>query len=148
MVIMEWLVKPFSHLSTHELYAIMKLRSEVFVVEQNCVYLDPDGKDEMAMHVMGWENESLLAYTRILPPGISYTEVSIGRVATSPAARKKGFGRELMKISIAHARHLYNGPIRISAQVYLEEFYLSLGFMPVGESYLEDGIPHVEMLLD
>lgn len=145
---MEWNLKSFANLSLYELYAIMKLRSEIFVVEQNCVYLDPDGKDLDAMHMMGWENNRLVAYTRILPPGTSYEEASIGRVATAIEIRKGGWGRELMKHSIHHAQMMYdNAPIRISAQAHLQDFYVSLGFVAEGETYLEDGIPHVEMLL-
>ena len=144
-----WNIKPFSGLTTSELYAVLRLRSEVFVVEQNCVYLDPDGKDITAWHVMGWENEKLVAYTRILPPGTSYKEASIGRVVTTPAARKGGVGRMLMERSIAYTRMQYtNSPIRISAQEHLTVFYISLGFKKTSESYLEDGIPHVEMLLE
>jgi len=145
---MKWLIKKFDDLSVFELYAILQLRNEVFAVEQNCVYYDMDNKDQAAYHLMGWENEKLVAYTRILPAGTAYREPSIGRVVTSPIARKKGLGRELMKVSIDHTYRLFGKiPIRIGAQVYLDAFYSSLGFIRVGETYLEDGIEHVEMLL-
>jgi len=145
---MEWILKKFEELTVHELYAILQLRNIVFAVEQNCVYYDMDDKDQHAHHLMCWENEKLIAYTRILPPHTAYREPSIGRVVTSPAARKKGLGRELMLRSIEHTYTLYGKiPIRIGAQTYLDSFYTSLGFIRIGEIYLEDGIEHVEMLL-
>jgi ElaA protein len=144
---MNWTIKKFDELTVHELYAILQLRNEVFAVEQNCVYHDMDDKDQLAHHLMGWEDQKLLAYTRILPAGIAYREASIGRVVTSPSARKKGLGRSLMEVSIAETNRLYgNTPIRIGAQVYLHSFYTSLGFIRTGDMYLEDGIEHVEML--
>lgn len=142
-----WNLKKFDELSVHELYAILRLRSEVFVVEQNCVYHDTDNKDQSSHHLMGWQDEQLLAYTRILPPGLSYKEPSIGRVVTAPTARGGGVGRELMEQSIAKVLFLYgNKPIRIGAQVYLIPFYNSLGFVQSGDPYDEDGIKHVEMV--
>jgi len=143
-----WTWKKFDDLTPHELYAILQLRSEVFVVEQQCVFQDIDDKDQPSYHVMGREGASLLAYTRLVPPGISYTEPSVGRVVTSPRARKSGLGRELMLYSIEQCRALFGQhPIRIGAQLYLKKFYGSLGFRPEGDIYLEDGIQHVEMLL-
>jgi ElaA protein len=143
-----WICKKFDALSPYELYAIHQLRNEVFVVEQNCVYQDADNKDIPSYHLMGWENEKLIAYTRLIPPGIVYTEASIGRVATAPVARRTGIGRELMEQSIKESKNLFGTHmIRIGAQVYLKEFYRSLGFIPIGGIYLEDGIEHVEMLL-
>lgn len=142
-----WTLKKFEELSLHELYAILKLRSEVFVVEQNCVFLDQDDKDQDCYHFMGWLDDTLAAYTRIVPPGVSYTEPSIGRVVTSPAARGGGIGKELMLQSIEQVYILYSKtPIRIGAQVYLNKFYTSLGFEPSGDIYLEDGIEHLEMI--
>src|SRR6187549_911569 len=103
---MKWMLVKFDDLSALELYKIMQLRNEVFVVEQNCVYQDADDKDPKGFHFMGWDNDNLVAYTRLLPPGVSYAEPSIGRVVTSPAARKTGIGRELMVRSIAALKHL------------------------------------------
>jgi ElaA protein len=142
-----WVCKKFEDLSVNELYAVLQLRNEVFVVEQDCVYMDTDNKDQRSYHFMGWENEKLAAYTRIIPPGIVFTESSIGRVVTSPSMRRKGLGRELMKRSIEQARSLFGEhSIRIGAQVYLTTFYKSLGFNIDGNKYLEDGIEHVEMV--
>ncbi|MEO7982521.1 MAG: GNAT family N-acetyltransferase [Bacteroidota bacterium] len=145
----DWICKKFDDLSAQELYAIMQLRNEVFVVEQNCVYQDADNKDTSCHHLMGWKGDSqLVAYTRLLPPGLAYPEPSIGRVVTSPAARGGGIGRELMKKSIDRVYLLYGEiPIKIGAQLYLLTFYTSLGFQQTSEIYLEDNIPHVEMLL-
>ena len=143
-----WTWKKFDDLTPHELYAILQLRSEVFVVEQQCVFQDIDDKDQPSYHVMGREGASLLAYTRLVPPGVSYREPSVGRVVTSPRARKSGLGRELMLYSIEQCRALFGQhSIRIGAQLYLKNFYGSLGFQPEGDIYLEDGIQHVEMLL-
>ena len=143
-----WTFKPFSELSTEELYSILRLRSEVFVVEQNCVFLDMDNKDHHCYHLMGWNGELLAAYSRIVPAGISYVESSIGRIVTSPAARGSGIGRELLVRSIDCLYTLYGRcDIRIGAQYYLKKFYTSFGFVQKGEIYLEDGIEHIEMLL-
>lgn len=143
-----WTLKKFEDLSVNELYAIIQLRNEVFVVEQNCVYQDTDGKDKKSLHVCGWDGHNLAAYARIIPQGISYTEASIGRVVTSPAYRKTGTGRELMKTSISLTLENFNcSEIKIGAQVYLTNFYQSLGFKQSSDEYLEDGIPHIEMTL-
>jgi ElaA protein len=143
-----WTFKPFRQLSTEELYAILRLRSEVFVVEQNCVFLDMDNKDHHCDHLMGWNGDRLAAYSRIVPAGISYVESSIGRIVTSPAARGAGIGRELLVNSIDHLYTLYGKrDIRIGAQCYLKKFYESFRFVQKGEIYLEDGIEHIEMLL-
>ena len=139
----EWIYKSFDELTVAELYTVMQLRSEVFVVEQNCVYLDADGYDDRAGHLMGWRQGELVAYARIFPPGVTYAEASIGRVITSAAARGTGAGRELMREAIARC----SSPIRIGAQAYLERFYGSFGFVRVSEEYLEDGIPHIQMVL-
>jgi ElaA protein len=144
---MTWLLKPFQDLSPAELYNIMNLRNEVFIVEQNCPYMDADNKDQQCFHLMGIANDKLLAYTRIVPPGLIYKEPSIGRVATSPSARRTGLGKELMQRTIAEVNKLYgNIPIRIGAQFYLLSFYGSLGFKEEGEIYYEDGIKHIEMV--
>jgi ElaA protein len=143
---MNWVFKKFDQLSLQELYAILELRSKVFVVEQNCVYQDPDGKDQSAWHLMGLENDLLIAYTRILPPGVSYPSPAIGRVVTSPSHRQSGLGRELMKRSIEHCEKIFgNTSITLGAQRYLENFYKSLGFFPSSNEYIEDGIPHIVM---
>ncbi|MBK8520777.1 MAG: GNAT family N-acetyltransferase [Chitinophagaceae bacterium] len=145
---LNWILKKFEELSAAELYSVMQLRNEVFVVEQNCVYQDADDKDQASLHFCGWDNAKLVAYTRIIPPGISYPEASIGRVVTSPAYRKTGAGRQLMQESISHTFDQFNCTvIKIGAQLYLKIFYQSLGFIQSSEEYLEDGIPHIEMIL-
>ena len=145
---LNWIFKNFNELTAGELYAIMQLRNEVFVVEQNCVYQDADNKDPQSMHLCGWDAEMLVAYTRIIPPGIAYAEASIGRVVTSPAYRHTGAGRQLMKESISLTFSAFNcSQIKIGAQVYLTKFYQSLGFVQSSSEYLEDGIPHIEMIL-
>ena len=143
---MTWTIKKFDELTLDELYRILQLRNEVFVVEQNCVYNDIDGKDQPAWHLMAIEDDKVVAYTRILPPGLSYNDPSIGRVVTTPSKRRSGLGKELMKRSIeACEKHFGKTSITLSAQVYLQSFYESLGFIVVGEQYLEDGIPHIKM---
>ncbi len=146
---LNWTYKHFTALNTQELYTILSLRSEVFVVEQNCVYLDTDKKDLDAWHLCGWLDDVLVAYVRILAPGISYEEASIGRVLTNPAFRKNGYGIELMKVAIEKTLHqLGVQKIKIGAQLYLLNFYSNLGFIQTSEVYMEDGIPHIEMLLE
>ncbi|NLR61731.1 GNAT family N-acetyltransferase [Chitinophaga polysaccharea] len=148
MKAMNWKIKSFEELSTTELYAILRLRSEVFVVEQNCAYQDLDNTDQLALHLMGTDDTGrLLAYTRLFQPGIKYQEASIGRVITSPLARGTGAGRELMERSIAAVQQQFGVvPIKIGAQQYLQRFYTSLGFEQTSDTYLEDGIPHIEMV--
>ncbi|HTI10916.1 MAG TPA: GNAT family N-acetyltransferase [Puia sp.] len=147
-----WICKKFETLHAEELYAVLRLRSEVFVVEQNCVFLDMDNKDQLSQHLMGWQEENgenkLLGYARIVPAGISYEESSIGRIVTSPAARGRGIGKELLQHSIQTLYTLHGKRvIRIGAQYYLKGFYESFGFEQASEMYLEDGIEHIEMLL-
>jgi ElaA protein len=146
---MNWHYKHFDRLTTGELYALLRLRSKVFVVEQNCPYQDMDNKDLNAVHL--WysdDNGTVLACCRLLPEGISYTEASIGRVATDPGARGRNLGRELMEKAIQYISEHWQAPaIRIGAQLYLKRFYESLSFVQAGDTYLEDGIPHIEMLL-
>ena len=145
---LHWILKKFEDLSPHELYAIMQLRNEVFAVEQDCVYQDADNKDQPSWHFMGWLENKLVAYTRLLPPGVAYTEPSIGRVVTSPSIRGSGTGRELMKKSINEVDKLFGkSSIKIGAQLYLLTFYSSLGFQQTSDIYLEDNIAHVEMVL-
>lgn len=144
---MIWSLKKFDELSPHELYAILQLRNEVFAVEQNCVYADMDNKDQLSYHLMGSENDKLVAYTRIIPPGVIYSEPSIGRVVTSSSVRRTGVGKELMEKSIEETYNLYGKtPIKIGAQLYLLKFYAALGFIQTSDIYLEDGIEHIEML--
>ncbi|MBU6306647.1 MAG: GNAT family N-acetyltransferase [Bacteroidetes bacterium] len=145
---MRWVLKKFQELTPDELYALLRLRAEVFVVEQTCAFQDLDNKDQPSYHLLGYLQDELVAYTRLVPPGISYTAASIGRVVTSPAHRKKGFGKLLMQESIKVCDQLFGkNTIMIGAQCYLIEFYSSLGFVPSGEVYLEDGIEHIEMTL-
>ena len=142
-----WLCKYFTDLSNSELYAILRLRNEVFIVEQNCPYQDLDNKDQKCYHLAGWKGDDLLAYTRLIPPGVAYPQISIGRVVSSPSARRTGIGRELMKVSLEKCRELFGDkPIRIGAQLYLQEFYASFGFAVSSDIYLEDGIRHIEMI--
>jgi len=144
---MTWILKPFDDLTPKELYKILQLRNEVFIVEQNCPYQDLDNKDLKAFHLMGTQDQQLVAYSRLLAPGISYSESSIGRVVSSPAARKSGMGKKLMAESILQIRNLFQTDIiRIGAQLYLKNFYESFGFRQEGEPYLEDQIPHIIML--
>ncbi|HXC06944.1 MAG TPA: GNAT family N-acetyltransferase [Bacteroidia bacterium] len=145
---LNWILTPFFELKPEALYAILQLRNEVFVVEQNCVFQDADGKDQACLHLQGYDTDGkLMAYARIVPAGVSYPEVSIGRVITSPSARGTGAGKELMEQSIATIRKLYGiVPIRIGAQSYLQKFYASFGFETDGEEYLEDNIPHYIMV--
>jgi len=146
---MQWIVKTFEELTTTELYALLRLRSEVFVVEQACAFQDMDDTDQLAVHVMGYIDHELAAYTRLFGPGIKYTYASIGRVVTSKKARGTGAGRQLMEYSIAAVEERFGkGPIKIGAQQYLQKFYTSLGFVQSSETYLEDGIPHIEMIRD
>ncbi len=142
-----WTYKPFSLLTTEELYKILQLRADVFVVEQNCVYRDADDKDQDSYHLCGWEERQLAAYARILPPDISYTEASIGRVLTNAAFRRKGSGKELMEKAVELTLQQFDvDTIRIGAQLYLQKFYTELGFIQTSDVYLEDGIEHIEML--
>lgn len=142
--------KSFSELSTNELYDIMALRQIVFVVEQDCPYLDADGKDLVSHHVLAYDSSGLLgAYARIVPPDTSYKDYSsIGRVVSSQASRGKGIGKQLMSQTIMLTKELYpDNHIKISAQVYILEFYRNLGFVEQGKVYMEDDIPHQAMTL-
>lgn len=146
---MNFRLTSFSSLSPTDLYDLLQLRSDVFIIEQNCIYRDLDDKDQKCHHLFGRiETGELVACSRIVPPGVSYEEPSIGRVATAQKYRRHNFGRELMQQSIDAIHKLYpNQSIRISAQFYLVNFYNSFGFEVQGESYDEDGIEHIEMLL-
>ena len=139
----------YEQLSRQTLYEILALRAAVFVVEQNCPYQDVDGKDIEAIHLMGYEKNQLVAYARILPKGIAYQDyISIGRVVTAAAVRGKGYGHVLVKKAVEIAKATYpKNAIKISAQAHLEVFYKAHGFIPTGEAYLEDDIPHIGMVL-
>ncbi|QHI37531.1 putative N-acetyltransferase YjcF [Kordia antarctica] len=141
-------VKSFSEFTIDELHDVFQLRSEVFVVEQDCVYQDIDGKDRKALHVIGCdENEKIVAYTRLFNAGDYFDNASIGRVVVSENARAFKYGHAIMKASIAAIEQHYNTKnIKISAQTYLKKFYESHGFTQVGDEYLEDGIPHIGMV--
>lgn len=145
-----WAWKTFSSLGLDELYAVMRLRQEVFIVEQRSPYLDADGKDQHSLHLMGRDEAgSLVAYLRLVPPGLRFAEPSIGRVITSLTVRGSGAGKLLMAEGLTKAREQYPGAAnRISAQLYLERFYAGFGYARVGEPYDEDGILHVEMVCD
>ncbi len=144
---MNTIISPFQKLLPLQLYEILRLRSEVFVVEQNCIFLDMDDKDQMAMHLLIYENDILIAYTRLYKKGQYYAEASIGRVVVNPKYRHKKIGHILMKESITAIEVLFHDTkIRIGAQCYLLNFYKSHGFVVDGEVYLEDGIEHVEMI--
>lgn len=144
---MQVLVKAFQDFNRDELYKVLQLRSEVFVVEQNCAYQDIDGKDQKAIHILGYENGELVAYTRCFKPGYYFDEASIGRVIVKENFRKYGFGHEILKASIEVIESTYNTKkIKLSAQQYLTKFYESHGFVKTGEGYLEDGIPHIAMV--
>ena len=139
--------KEFDALTLQELYVLLRLRSEVFVVEQNCVFLDQDNKDQQCHHVLLYNTDTLVAYARLMPPGVSYpSHMSIGRIITSMQVRGTGVGRQLLDTAIDACFRLYgNGPIKIGAQLYARKFYESFGFVQTGEVYDEDGIDHIEM---
>jgi ElaA protein len=142
-----WLLKKFEELNPYQLYAILQLRNEVFVVEQNCVFQDADDKDQMSVHLMGYQHNQLVAYTRLVPPGVIYDIPSIGRVVTLKAVRRSGTGKKLMKQSIEFTYELFGEqPIKIGAQLYLEKFYNDFGFIKCSDVYLEDGIEHIYMI--
>jgi len=145
-----WTCKHHAELTTTELYALLRLRSEVFVVEQNCVFLDLDGKDlqGQTQHLMAWRNGELMAYCRLLEPALNEGQAVIGRVITAPAARGTGLGHELMRRAKQEVQRLWpDQPVYLGAQARLRNYYGGHGFVPVTEEYMEDGIPHVGMLL-
>ena len=146
---MKYCWKLFVDLSASELYEILKLRQEVFILEQNCIYADIDGFDKLAWHLLGFKNEKLEGYVRVIPPGFKYKESSIGRVLTIKYNRGNGLGKTLIQHAITHIQQTYpKHSIRISAQLYLKKFYRDFGFKITSDPYDEDGILHVEMLLD
>lgn len=142
----KWKIKRFNELSTQELYSVLKLRSHVFVVEQNCVYQDIDGKDEKAIHLIGEHEDQIMAYARLFQAGDYFENASIGRVVIHPDARDKKFGHQMMAQAIAGIEDYFKQTkITISAQLYLKKFYESHGFIQTSEMYLEDDIEHIEM---
>lgn len=142
----QWKIKPFENLSANELYDILRLRSAIFVVEQNCVYLDLDGKDKVALHLFGEYEGKIVAYSRLFKAGISFDNASIGRVVVDANYRDKKFGHDLMREAIGGIKtHFGESKITIGAQLYLKKFYESHGFVQTSEMYLEDDIPHIEM---
>ena len=144
---MKWYLKSFNELTNLELHDLFKLRTDIFVVEQNCPYPEIDGKDPVSLHLMAKVNDQIVAYTRILPPGVSFDEPSIGRVVVDIAYRGNGLGHELLKRSIDASLAKYGQSIKIGAQAHLEHYYGAAGFKKVSDEYLEDDIPHFDMLL-
>jgi ElaA protein len=143
---LKWKIKDFENLSVSELYDILRLRSEIFVVEQNCVYLDLDGKDKKGLHLIGEFEGKIVAYSRLFKPGISFDNASIGRVVVDANYRDRKWGHELMREAITGIKkHFGESKITIGAQLYLKKFYESHGFLQTSEMYLEDDIPHIEM---
>ncbi|WP_285006188.1 GNAT family N-acetyltransferase [Lactococcus formosensis] len=147
---MEWKIKNFEELTRSELYKILQVRSEVFVVEQECAYQDVDGKDQKSLHLWLEDSEGAIqSYCRILPACLSYPEASIGRVLVKESQRGKGTARKMMQQALEFLAQAWREPVvRIEAQYYLREFYASFGFKEDSEPFLEDGIKHVEMILD
>ncbi len=146
---MEVVVKTFGELQVEELYKLLQLRSDIFVVEQDCIFLDPDDRDQEALHVLGWEGTELVGYARIFGPGDYFEQASIGRVAVKKTFRGRGLGIQVMQASINAVKERFGREeVTLSAQKYLEEFYRDLGFKREGEDYLEDGIPHLRMVLE
>lgn len=145
---LQWRFLPFGALGTAELYEVLRLRSEVFVVEQSCAFQDMDGADQQAMHLLGTDTAGRVqAYARCIPAGLKFNEASIGRVITSAALRGQGAGHELMRLAIERLHQAWGlQAIRIGAQSRLEAFYRQHGFVPDGQPYDEDGIAHIEML--
>jgi len=140
-------IKTFEEFNIQELYEVLALRSEVFVVEQDCVYQDIDGKDHKAIHVLGYKDDKLVAYTRCFNPGFYFEEASIGRVIVKVDQRKYGYGHDIINASIKEIEDRFKvNTIKISAQQYLTKFYESHQFKQIGEGYLEDGIPHIAMI--
>jgi ElaA protein len=143
----DWDWRDFDALAPHQLYAVLRLRSEVFVLEQSCLFQDMDGHDAAARHLMGRRDDRLAAYARCLPPGVTFAEASIGRIVTDPSERGSGLGHELVRRAIGLVEQSWGRqPIRIGAQAHLARFYAAHGFQDLGRPYVEDGIDHLEML--
>lgn len=143
----QWQVLSFDELSTTQLYKIMQLRQRVFVVEQDCIFLDLDGLDQEAFHILCWRGNELIAYQRSLPPGCGFPDSALGRITVAPEARGLSLGRELVQRGLDYNFSSWpDHDIQIGAQVYLESFYSSLGFVSCNDEYIEDGIPHIHMI--
>lgn len=148
LFMLHWKLISFEEFSNQELYSVLKLRTDIFVVEQNCPYPELDGKDQVSKHFCGYniENE-LVAYCRVLPPNVSYSEASIGRVLVAKSERENKHGRVMMELAVELTANLFpEHNIRIGAQTYLEKFYKGFGFLPASDPYMEDGIEHLEMI--
>jgi ElaA protein len=148
----DWQWSAYAALSKPDLYAIIQQRQQVFILEQRCLYQDLDGLDLPAWHLLGWQGHGnereLVAYLRCLPPGVRYSEPSLGRILSAQSVRGTGIGREIVARGIAHAQRAFPGqPIRIAAQLHLQAFYAQFGFAPISQAYDEDGIPHIDMKL-
>lgn len=144
---LSFIIKKFSEFTAEELYVILQLRAEIFVVEQQCAYQDIDGKDKNALHIIGKENKEIVAYARCFPPNFYAKEAAIGRVLIREYFRKSGYGHQLLKTAIWTVEKYYKeAKIKVSAQQHLTNFYETHGFERVGEGYLEDGIPHIGMI--
>jgi ElaA protein len=147
MSAVRWRWYAWAELTPDVLHAFLKLRSDIFVVEQDCVFSDMDGRDPLCEHLCGWDGAELVAYLRLVPPGARTPEVALGRVVVAQAARGAGLGREVMREGLARCAAKYPGqPVKVSAQAHLEAFYASLGFATAGAPYDEDGILHVDMV--
>lgn len=145
----QWKIKPFKELTVGELYECLRLRSEVFIVEQNCVYNDVDNKDQVAFHLFGAVDDKIVAYTRLFDAGNYFENASIGRVVVGTDYRDLKYGHELIENAITELFKLFGRQkIEISAQLYLKKFYESHGFVAIGDTYLEDDIPHIKMIRD
>jgi ElaA protein len=145
---LQWQAYRFDELNTQQLYQILRLRQLVFIIEQDCLYPDLDDLDQQSVHLCAWKDGELLAYLRSLPPGLDYAESALGRILVSERARGLKLGRELVQRGVALNQRTWPGSdIKIGAQAYLEKFYQDLGFETIGEIYIEDGIPHIKMLL-
>lgn len=143
----QWQSAGFTQLSQRQLYALLQLRQRVFVVEQTCIYLDLDDRDQQAVHMLCWQDDELQAYLRCLAPGASYPDSSLGRIVVSPRARGRHLGKDLVKRGICHNLQQWpQSDIRINAQAYLTDFYTELGFAAQGQEYDEDGIAHIQMV--
>lgn len=145
---LHWVFRPFAALGVDSLYALLQLRQQVFNVEQQCAYLDADGIDACCWHLLGWASRGRLqACLRVVPPGVKFNEASIGRIAVTADMRGSGLGRELVAKGVARCSQLHPGQgIRIAAQAHLRGFYERFGFIAIGPEYMEDGIPHIDML--
>ena len=144
---LQWRTTPWGELSLDDVHDFMALRQEVFIVEQDCPYVDIDGLDKGAWHLRGTRDGQLLAYLRCLPPGTVWPAAALGRIVVSPAARGMDLGREVVRRGLSECEARWPGAgIEIGAQTYLLKFYGELGFDPVGEEYMEDGIPHIHMV--